>query len=730
MTDRAKHSVQFCSGRVLLLCLLLMGANTLNAQLPGRLVLVGGGSEQQNGWSDAPYSWPLQFYSAPRVAILTYAANPTAWLPDYFQSLGADTAQNIVIDASQANKVTIYDSLQAFDVLFIKGGDQWTYHDLWAGTLTEQAIQDKFDAGGTIMGTSAGMAILSSPWFSAQNGTVYPDELLADYNINFATLRTDFVGLLPGFLFDTHFVERGRLGRLASFLARYYHDSSQVVTGIGVDDKTALCILPDTLGLVLGTGGVSWLRPQNTTPFVANPAALPLADSLRWVKGLSGDTLLLNSGELRPNNAPPVGRYTTGAGHDSLLTLNPIPNAGYFPGAPIFLSGSDSLSENFALLDSFLNVPLLGPPPAQIRVGILTGTDSSLAQAYKQELLARGADAVHILQIQPQLVGTPAYDSLFVSFGERLLVVDLPGEQLNTLVDLYGQTGAAPPPVIDVLRNTPPSDQPHAHTLAFIGRAARLVGDNYAENYEQDGAAYTGQLTFKQGLGLYPHTFVQPETYPLNTDFYENTIGGAPWAMATYQLDKTLWLSPGCWTVSAATVPGGQPVLNPVYLRAYGSRSTMMALCNPDTSALLFAGNAIGSATVYADTATVPYTLNVPETRTLGSTSAYTLKLLAKGNRVRMGLYFVGTSARAAIQAAAPAVHAFPNPATTHVFLQAADLPSRDAFTAWDMNGRRVELPVTQRRATGVRLHTGHLPAGLYLIQTGKSNYVKLLIQR
>jgi len=67
----------------------------------GPVLLVGGGSEDYNDWSDAPYRWLVEHAANRRVLILHYS-DPSSFLPDYFASLGALEATNLVISSRVA----------------------------------------------------------------------------------------------------------------------------------------------------------------------------------------------------------------------------------------------------------------------------------------------------------------------------------------------------------------------------------------------------------------------------------------------------------------------------------------------------------------------------------------------------------------------------------------------------------------------------------------------------
>jgi cyanophycinase len=169
--------------------------------------------------------------------------------------LGAnDTALFDIDNLTLANAQATYDSLMNYDVFFIKGGNQWDYYNTWKGSKVEDAITDKFNQGGVIMGTSAGTAILSEYIFTAENGSVYPDEGLANYNNPNITIENDFLNIFPNYIFDTHFVERGRLGRLLAFVKNI---QLMNVHGLGVDDRTAICINNNNIGTVMGSAGIT-----------------------------------------------------------------------------------------------------------------------------------------------------------------------------------------------------------------------------------------------------------------------------------------------------------------------------------------------------------------------------------------------------------------------------------------------------------------------------------------
>lgn len=134
----------------------------------GSVLLVGGGSEEYNDWSDRPYRWLVEQAPNRNILILHYATAST-FLPAYFQWLGAAGASNLVIPTTEAaNDSANYRAILAADGLFLRGGDQWEYVRLWKGTLAQRAIRAVFLRGGVVGGTSAGLAVLTDLVFNSR----------------------------------------------------------------------------------------------------------------------------------------------------------------------------------------------------------------------------------------------------------------------------------------------------------------------------------------------------------------------------------------------------------------------------------------------------------------------------------------------------------------------------------------------------------------------------------
>jgi cyanophycinase len=487
--------------------LLLLSGGMAVAQ--GKLVLVGGGSEDENSWSDEPYEWAVNQSQNKKVAVISYTDEDN-WIPDYFKSLGAEEADNIKFSSrAVADLQNMYDSLMQYDVFFFKGGDQSFYYEYFKDTKTEQAIIDKFNSGGVMSGTSAGMAILSSVIFSAQNGSLYPDDVLQNFKDTDITLRNDFLPFLPGYIVDTHFTERGRGSRLLAFMANWFLTTGEMLTGIGVDDRTALCIDENNIGHVYGTGAVSI---YSAAQFSAFDNTKMISDSVHVTQLLYGHSIDLETLEIIE-------------GPDDPLTPEIDSENGNYE---VILSGSEGFSSNSAMLNYFVQ------DAGTLSDTVLVVTAPGKASAIIDRVRTLGA---------------------FVVIAEASATSnDIGNIELRNLIRkskkiLFAENDDTS--VFNFLEGGPTGELINGHirrnnmVVAFVGEDSRYAGKVFASNHLSDAlAAYYGRLNFKNGLGLLPASTIMSNTYDASsTDFYENTTAAVPFAMVSNELKYGIYLN-------------------------------------------------------------------------------------------------------------------------------------------------------------------------------------------
>ena len=215
--------------------------------------LMGGSTED-----DRAMVWFLE--KANGGDILVLRASGSDGYNDYFYTdLGVEvnSVETIVFNnSSAANDTYVLQKIANAEAIWMAGGDQSDYINYWKDSEVEALLNEHINIKkGVIGGTSAGMAVLGSSYFSAENGTVYSSEALEDpYNTYMTFGHNDFleVPLLENTITDTHFSEREREGRLVTFLARMNNELETRTFGIPCDEYTAVCIDSTGIGAVYG----------------------------------------------------------------------------------------------------------------------------------------------------------------------------------------------------------------------------------------------------------------------------------------------------------------------------------------------------------------------------------------------------------------------------------------------------------------------------------------------
>lgn len=533
------------SARWLSILFFLLAGSQASAQ--GKLMLVGGGGESENGWSNEPYAWAINQSQNKKVAVISYTDEDN-WIPDYFKSLGAVAADNIKLDSRTVSDLqATYDLLMQYDVFFFKGGDQSFYYNYFNGTKTEQAIVDKFNAGGVMSGTSAGMAILSNVIYSGQGGSLYPDDVLQNFKDPDITLRDDFLPFLPGFIVDTHFTERGRGARLLGFLANWYLTTEEMFTGIGVDDRTALCIDANNIGHVFGTGTVSVYSAES---FAAFNDIKMISDSVHITQLLYGHSINLET--LQILNGP-----------DTPLNPEKTSETGNYE---VLLSGSEGLSSNSALLAYFVE------EAGELTDSIAVVTAPGEATAIVSRLETLGAFVIRVEVSDESNLQARARLRNLIRRSKKVLFAENEDDALFDFLN-GGPTGEL---IYDHIRR-------NGMIIAFIGEDSRYAGKTFVTNHLDEGyPAYYGDLNYESGLELLETTSIMSNTYDeASSDFYENTTAAIPFAMVSDKLKYGIYLNRN--TYLQFHQQGGKN-----YWKSTGSFTTIVAVNSGTTADVAF----------------------------------------------------------------------------------------------------------------------------------------------
>ena len=162
-----------------------------------------------------------------------------------FTDLGAAHVDPILAQARPAaNDETFARLVDAATGIFLTGGNQLRLSSTIGGTRLSRAIEERYQAGAVVAGTSAGASALSTHMIAFGASGMTPKQRMAQISAG--------LGLLPGVIIDQHFQQRNRLGRLLALVAQ-----NPSLLGIGIDEDTAGVVTPDQVFEVIGRGSVT-----------------------------------------------------------------------------------------------------------------------------------------------------------------------------------------------------------------------------------------------------------------------------------------------------------------------------------------------------------------------------------------------------------------------------------------------------------------------------------------
>lgn len=240
-------------------------ANDVQTITRAGTVLMGGSTDV-----DEALQWMIERSGGGDFLIIR--ASGSVGYNDYVVSLGkVNSVETLLLDSrAKANTAAVGKRIREAEALFIAGGDQANYVNFWTATEVASAIdylihEKKVPVGGT----SAGCAVLSEFIFDARHGSVTSSEALANPYDSLVSISKSFVTTpyLQNTVADQHYSQRGREGRHVTFMARLRQDLQiRAPKGIGVDEKTAVCIDAEGNATIFGYGNVYFLQGGDDGP--------------------------------------------------------------------------------------------------------------------------------------------------------------------------------------------------------------------------------------------------------------------------------------------------------------------------------------------------------------------------------------------------------------------------------------------------------------------------------
>ncbi|BHH86195.1 cyanophycinase [Desulforhopalus sp. 52FAK] len=220
----------------------------LNPKFLGRLIAIGGNEDKVNDLLVLKRVVQEVCKKNYKVAVITTASEePDLRGKEYhgvFSTLGASSVNILDITTrEQANDSLLAQSIEEMDLVFVAGGDQLRLTSVLGGTEVLVAIQNRLKAGALIAGTSAGAAVFSD--------TMIYEGKSEEGLIKGKVLTTAGFGFVEKIIFDTHFVARGRIGRLVQIVT-----TNPTCIGVGIGEDSGVILKGDGTIETIGTGQV------------------------------------------------------------------------------------------------------------------------------------------------------------------------------------------------------------------------------------------------------------------------------------------------------------------------------------------------------------------------------------------------------------------------------------------------------------------------------------------
>jgi cyanophycinase len=191
-----------------------------------------------------------------RIVIITTASEiPFEVGENYLQAFGALGCNHVKIldirKRTDANNKTTLGVLEQADCIMFSGGDQSKISKCIADTEAHKLLKDKLEHSPVVIaGTSAGAMSMSLQMIAGGSRV----DTMQKGNVKMAR----GMGFLDQLIIDTHFIQRGRFGRLAEAVARF-----PKMLGLGLAEDTGLIIRNGNECEVIGSGMIVLFDPRN-----------------------------------------------------------------------------------------------------------------------------------------------------------------------------------------------------------------------------------------------------------------------------------------------------------------------------------------------------------------------------------------------------------------------------------------------------------------------------------
>ena len=208
------------------------------------------------------------------VVIPTASSIPNEVSENYlnaFRKLGCENVRIMDIrNRAEAEDPLHLDLMKKADCVMLSGGDQSKIVQYIGGTLLHKIILERYKKDNfVIAGTSAGAMCMSKEMIKGGG--------IKEAFTKGAVLMGEGMGFIPNLIIDSHFIRRGRFGRLAEAVSRF-----PKLIGIGLAEDTGLVIKKGNEAEVIGSGMVILFDPRrlkyNNQKVVENGSPMSLTN--------------------------------------------------------------------------------------------------------------------------------------------------------------------------------------------------------------------------------------------------------------------------------------------------------------------------------------------------------------------------------------------------------------------------------------------------------------------
>lgn len=215
----------------------------------GNLVIIGGAEDKETECEILRFIINKVDQNGGRLVIMTAATSHSEktkkLYSDTFEKLHFSNYDFIDFnDRDDASSNEYISMIEKCGGVFFTGGDQLKITSLIGGTRLLKSLQQVYEKGVLIAGTSAGASCVCSTMIVSGREEDSPKK---------CTIKmAPGLGFIDGVLIDQHFSQRGRIGRLLNAVAQ-----NPESIGIGIDEDTALVVEKDSSFRVIGNGAVT-----------------------------------------------------------------------------------------------------------------------------------------------------------------------------------------------------------------------------------------------------------------------------------------------------------------------------------------------------------------------------------------------------------------------------------------------------------------------------------------